>query len=187
MQNDPWWKKTIFLTIVVLTTLGVNGLAGFFLWFAFPIQEINNLTYMQTSHLIFYYIIINFMSIVGVLIFSQLLYYRRVKTTDPMKDGIILGSYLLCISWVVDIIVYIFIRKTLPTLYEYFLGKNQPEIGIAWLIGFLAAVLAGIWETQRRTLPSKHNQMKMIMYPSILLCASIILTIIGIVYFDIRP
>jgi hypothetical protein len=27
-----------------------------------------------------------------------------------------------------------FLRKTLPSLHEYFLGKNQPEIGIAWLI-----------------------------------------------------
>ncbi|RQV92092.1 hypothetical protein EH221_12485 [bacterium] len=177
----------IFWTLVTLTTLGVNGLIGFYLWFVFPVETINNLTYLQTSHLIIYYNIINFMSIVGVIVFSQILYYRRVKTADPKKDGIILGAYLIVFSWIVDIIVYIFIRKTLPTLHEYFLGKNQPEIGIAWLVGFFACVLAGVWEAQRRSFPDRSNWKRMILYPSILMCVSFILILVGILYFDIRP
>ena len=110
-----------------------------------------------------------------------------VKTASPKKDGIILGVYLICFSWLVDIIVYIFIRKTLPTLHEYFLGKNQPEIGIAWIVGFLACVLAGIWEAQRRTLPNRDNKRKMILYPTLLMIISVVLTFVGILYFDIRP
>jgi len=187
MQDDPWWKKLIFLNLVTVTTLGVNGLIGFYLWFVFPVATINNLTYLQTSHLIIYYIIINLMSIVGVIIFSQLLYYRRLKTTQPTRDGVVLGAYLVSVSWVVDIVIYIFIRKTLPTLGEYFLGKNQPEIGIAWLVGFFACVVAGIWETRRRSLPTQRKWIRMITYPSLLMCASVVLTVIGILYFDIRP
>ena len=187
MSDDPRWKKAVFLTLVTLTTLGINGLIGFFLWFVFPVERINNLTYMQTSHLIIYYNIINLMSIVGVIVFSQFLYYRRLNTKQPARDGVILGVYLVCASWVVDIIVYVFIRKTLPTLHEYFLGKNQPEIGIAWLVGFFACVLAGVWEAQRRSLPDERKWVKMITYPSMLMCASVISTIVGIRYFDIRP
>ncbi len=175
------------MTLVTLTTLGVNGLIGFYLWFVFPVETINNLTYLQTTHLIIYYNIINLMSIVGVILFSQILYYRRVHTSNPKRDGIILGAYLVGFSWIVDIIVYIFIRKTLPTLHEYFLGKNQPEIGIAWLVGFFACLLAGVWETQRRTLPNKDNKRKMILYPTILMIVSIVLTFVCILYFDIRP
>lgn len=35
MENDPRWKKFIFMTLVVIATVGILGLAGFYLWFVF--------------------------------------------------------------------------------------------------------------------------------------------------------
>ena len=187
VQNDSWWRKFLFLTLVVLSLYSILSLIGFFLWFVFPVQEIHGLTYLLTPHLLLYYILINIMDVVGVILFAQIIYYRRVRTYYPVRDGIILGCYVLVFCWLTDIIVYIFIRKTLPTIHEYFLGKNQPEIGIAWLVGFAAAVLAGWLETRRRALPSSHYRMEFIISLSLLICVSIILTVVGILFFDIRP
>jgi len=187
VQNDPWWRKFLFLTLVILAVYSILSLVGFFLWFVFPVQEIHGLTYLLTPHLLLYYILINIMDVVGIILFAQIIYYRRVRTYYPIRDGIILGCYVLVFCWLADIIVYIFIRKTLPTIHEYFLGKNQPEIGIAWLVGFAAAVLAGWLETRRRALPSRHYRIEFIISLSILICVSIILTVVGILFFDIRP
>lgn len=187
VQNDPWWRKFLFLTLVILSLYSILSIIGFFLWFVFPVQEIHGLTYLLTPHLLLYYILINIMDVVGVLLFAQIIYYRRVRTYYPIRDGIILGCYVLVFCWLTDIIVYIFIRKTLPTIHEYFLGKNQPEIGIAWLVGFAAAVLAGWLETRRRALPSGHYRIEFIVSLSLLICVSIILTVVGILFFDIRP
>jgi uncharacterized protein YacL len=186
-ENDPWWKKLLFLTLVILTLYGILGTVGFFLWFVFPVQQIHGLNYLQIPHLIFYYILINILDIIGVILFARIIYYRRIKTSNPIKDGIILGCYTIGFSWLIDIIVYIFIRNTLPTIHEYFLGKNQPEIGIAWLIGFVAAILAGWLETQRRVLPHRRYRLNILKSSSLLIVVSIILTIIGISFFDVRP
>jgi len=187
VQNDPWWRKFLFLTLVILSLYSILSIIGFFLWFVFPVQEIHGLTYLLTPHLLLYYILINIMDVVGIILFAQIIYYRRVRTYYPIRDGIILGCYVLVFCWLTDIIVYIFIRKTLPTIHEYFLGKNQPEIGIAWLVGFAAAVLAGWLETRRRALPSRHYRIEFIISLSLLICVSIILTVVGILFFDIRP
>jgi hypothetical protein len=187
MKNDPIWKKFIFMTLVVMATVGILGVAGFYLWFVFPVQKINGLTYLRTSDLFVYYGLINLLDVVGVNLFARVLYFRWVDTARPLKDGIWLGGYLLVFSWLTDIVVYIFIRNTLPTVREYFIGKNQPEIGIAWVVGFCAAVLAGWLETRRRD-PSSGN-VRALATGSIvgLILASIVMTVIGIAFFDIRP
>ncbi len=187
MKNDPTWKKFIFMTLVVVATVGILGVVGFYLWFVFPVQKINGLTYLRTSDLFIYYGLINLFDVVGLNLFAYALYFRWVKTTRPLKDGMWLGGYLLVFSWLTDILVYIFIRKTLPTVHEYFLGKNQPEIGIAWVVGFCAAVLAGWLEARRRD-PSAGN-VRVLAAAGIggLIVASIVLTVIGIGFFDIRP
>ncbi len=186
-QNDPWWRKWFFLTLVVLAALGILGVAGFYLWFVFPVQKIRGLTYLETPHLILYYIILNLLDVGGIILFAQLLYFRRVNSYNPIRDGIILGIYLVIFSWGVDIVVYVFLRNTLPSIHEYFLGKNQPEIGIAWLVGFAAAVLAGWLEKRRRTLPGHLFWRKVLLCSSVLIGVAAALTIIGITLFDIHP
>ena len=187
MKNDPTWKKFLFMTLGVIATAGILGVAGFYLWFVFPVQTINGLTYLRTSDLFIYYGLINLLDVVGVNLFAQALYFRWVKTVRPTKDGIWLGGYLLVFCWVTDILVYVLVRKTLPTVREYFLGKNQPEIGIAWVVAFCAAVLAGWLEARRRD--ASTGEVKVLAAAGIggLILASIALTAIGIGFFDIRP
>ena len=185
--NGSFLRKFAFMTIVVFAVYSILSVIGFFLWFAFPVEKINGLTYLRRNDLILYYFIVNFNDIAGVLLFSHIIYYKYVKTTTPIKDGVLLGLYLLIFSWILDLFIYVFIRKTLPTLDEYFLGKNQPEIGIAWLIGLLSAVYSG-W------LHSKdHNHIRRFNYKIagqtllILTLISAALTVVGIGFFDIKP
>jgi hypothetical protein len=187
MKNDPAWKKFLFMTLVVIATAGILGVAGFYLWFVFPVEKIHGLTYLKTSDLFIYYGLINVLDVVGVNLLARALYFRWVKTDRPLKDGVWLGGYLLVFSWLTDILVYIFIRNTLPSVREYFLGKNQPEIGIAWVVGFCAAVLAGWLEARRRE--ASTGGIKVLATAGIvgLILASIVLTAIGIFFFDIRP
>ena len=84
MKNDPTWKKFIFMTLVVIATAGILGVAGFYLWFVFPVQKINGLTYLRTSDLFIYYGLINLLDVVGVNLFAQALYFRWVKTARPV-------------------------------------------------------------------------------------------------------
>ena len=74
MKNDPIWKKFIFMTLVVMATVGILGAAGFYLWFVFPVQKINGLTYLRTSDLFVYYGLINLLDVVGDKGFTVTLY-----------------------------------------------------------------------------------------------------------------
>jgi hypothetical protein len=180
-------RKFAFMTIVVFAVYIILGVVGFYLWFAFPVEKINGLTYLRRNDLILYYIIVNFNDIAGVLLFSHIIYYKYVKTKTPVKDGFFLGIYLIIFSWILDLLVYVFIRKTLPTIDEYFLGKNQPEIGIAWLIAFLSALCSGWLHAEDKSHVRRFNYKNAVLLVLILTIISAVLTVVGIVFFDVRP
>ncbi len=185
--DDSFLRKLFFMTLVVLIVYGILGIIGFFLWFAFPVEKINGLTYLQGNNLIYYYLIVNFMDIAGILFASHTIYYKRISTAAPIKDGILLGICLVMASWLIDLFIYVFIRKTLPSIHEYFLGKNQPEIGIAWITAFVSAVCGGWLHTGNENLRSGSIRMKWAVTILLLTIASAAITIIGILFFDIRP
>lgn len=185
--NGSFLRKFAFMTVVVFAVYTILSVVGFFLWFAFPVEKINGLTYLRRNDLILYYFIVNFNDIAGVLLFSHIIYYHYVKTTTPVKDGILLGIYLLIFSWILDLFIYVFIRKTLPTLDEYFLGKNQPEIGIAWVIGFLSASYSGWLHSKDRNQIRRFSWKKAAQTALILTFISAALTVVGIGFFDIKP
>lgn len=186
-HNGSALRKFAFMTIVVFAVYIVLSIAGFYLWFVFPVEKINGLTYMSRNNLILYYLIVNFNDIAGVLIFSHFIYFRYVKSASPVRDGVYLGIYMVIFSWILDLFVYVFIRKTLPTIDEYFLGKNQPEIGIAWLIGFLSALLTGWLHSKDKDQILRFNYKKAGLILLILTLISAAFTIVGIGFFDIKP
>jgi hypothetical protein len=172
---------------MVFAVYSILSIVGFYLWFAFPVEKINDLTYLGQNDLILYYIIVNFNDIAGVLLFSHIIYYKYVKSSTPIKDGVFLGIYLILFSWILDLLVYVFIRKTLPTLDEYFLGKNQPEIGIAWLVAFLSALYSGWLHAEDKNHIRRFNYKKALLILLILTIVSSTLTVVGITFFDVRP
>lgn len=186
-SDDSFLRKLLLLTLVVFLVYIILGIVGFFLWFAFPVEKINGLTYLKGNNLIYYYVIINFQDIIGVLFFAHIVYYKRINTTSPIKDGLLLGLYLIIASWLIDLIVYVVIRKTLPSLEEYFLGKNQPEIGIAWLIAFISALCSGWLHVENKKFIRRIKYPRLIRIILLLTITSIALTIIGIHFFDIKP
>ncbi|MBN1185786.1 MAG: hypothetical protein JXB49_26120 [Bacteroidales bacterium] len=185
--NDSFLRKLTLMTLVVFSVYIILGIIGFFLWFAFPVEVKNGLSYLVGNSLIFYYIIVNFMDIVGILLLSHIIYYRFINTTTPIKDGAILGLYLIIFSWLLDLVVYVFIRKTLPSIQEYFLGKNQPEIGIAWLIAYISALCSGYLHVEKRNFVRNVSYRKLMYVILILALVSTLLTIVGIQFFDIKP
>jgi hypothetical protein len=185
--NGSFLRKFAFMSIVVFAVYSILSVVGFYLWFAFPVEKINGLTYLRQNDLILYYNIVNFNDIVGVLIFSHLIYYKYVTSATPVKDGVCLGIYLVIFSWILDLFVYVFIRNTLPTIDEYFLGKNQPEIGIAWLIAFLSALFSGWLHAEDRNHNRRFSYKKAAQILLILTIISVALTFVGIMFFDIRP
>jgi hypothetical protein len=180
-------RKFAFMSMVVLSVYSVLSIIGFYLWFAFPVEKINGLTYFSENGLIGYYLIINFNDIVGVFLFSHLIYFRQIKTHTPIKDGIVLGGYLVVFSWILDLFVYVFIRNTLPSIEEYFLGKNQPEIGIAWLVAFFSAVCAGWLHPAYPGQQTSFSWKKAGRALLIIILVSALVTVIGLRYFDIKP
>lgn len=171
--------------MVVILVYSVLSIIGFYLWFAFPVEKINGLTYFSEKGLILYYLIINFNDIAGVFLLSHLVYFRYIKTVSPVRDGMWLGVYLVVFSWILDLFVYVFIRNTLPTIKEYFLGKNQPEIGIAWLVAFSGAVCAGWLHSFNKDQQFSWKRAGRVLL--ILTLASSMVTVIGLRYFDIKP
>jgi hypothetical protein len=75
----------------------------------------------------------------------------------------------------------------LPTIDEYFMGKNQPEIGIAWLFGFLSALSSGWLHSNDQNQTRRFNYKKAGLVLILLTIISAILTIVGIRFFDVRP
>jgi hypothetical protein len=185
--NGSFLRKFAFMTFVVFAVYGILSVVGFYLWFAFPVEKINGLSYLRRNDLILYYIIVDFNDIAGVLLFSHIIYYRYVKSTTPIKDGVFLGIYLIIFSWILDLFVYVFIRKTLPAFDEYFLGKNQPEIGIAWLIAFLSALYSGWLHAEDQDHIRRFSYKKAALILFMLTIISAALTVVGIVFFDVRP
>jgi hypothetical protein len=185
--NASFLRKFAFMTLVVFAVYSILSLVGFYLWFAFPVEKINGLTYLRRNDLILYYNIVNFNDIAGVLLFSHFIYYKYVKSATPVKDGIFLGIYLLIFSWLLDLFVYVFVRKTLPTIDEYFLGKNQPEIGIAWLIGFLSAFWSGWLHAEDKNHNCRFSYKKAIQILLLLTIISAAMTVVGIAFFDVTP
>jgi hypothetical protein len=186
-SNTGFLRKLAFMTLVVFSVYIILGIIGFFLWFAFPVEVKNGMTYLVGNSLIFYYIIVNFMDIIGILILSHIVYYRYVNTTTPIRDAALLGLYLIIFSWLIDLVVYVFIRKTLPSIHEYFLGKNQPEIGIAWLIAYISSICSGYIHVHNRNFVRNISYRKLIYTILLLLIVSTIFTVSGILFFDIKP
>ena len=186
-SNAGFLRKLAFMSLVVFSVYTLLGIIGFFLWFAFPVEEINGLTYLMGNSLIFYYLIVNFMDIVGILFLSHVVYYRFISTSTPIKDGLFLGLYLVIISWLIDLVVYVMIRKTLPSIQVYFLGKNQPEIGIAWLIAFASALCSGYIHVENKSFVRNLSYRKLLYSIFVLTIVSTFLTVLGILFFDIKP
>jgi hypothetical protein len=175
------------MTFVVLVVYSILSIIGFYLWFAFPVETINNVTYLKYKDLILYYSVINFNDVTGILLFSNIIYFRNVNSSSPLRDGFYLGIYLVVFSWVLDLFIYVFIRKTLPTLNEYFLGKNQPEIGIAWLTAFSSAIATGWLQLKKQRMGGLFSFKRVFIILVSITFLSIVLTVTGIRFFDIRP
>jgi hypothetical protein len=185
--NDRFLKKFLYMTFVVLVVYSILSIIGFYLWFAFPVETINNVTYLKYKDLILYYSVINFNDVTGILLFSNIIYFRNVNSSSPLRDGFYLGIYLVVFSWVLDLFIYVFIRKTLPTLNEYFLGKNQPEIGIAWLTAFSSAIATGWLQLKKQRMGGLFSFKRVFIILVSITFLSIVLTVTGIRFFDIRP
>jgi hypothetical protein len=69
----------------------------------------------------------------------------------------------------------------------YFLGKNQSEIGIAWLTAFFAALYSGWLHAEDQNHMRRFSFKKVALVLISLTIISSVLTVTRIVFFDVRP
>jgi hypothetical protein len=132
------------------TNFAVSGyiLGGFLLfplYFLFRPVKIDGVTYLLGNNLIAYWII-SFVIITPLVIgfCAYLFYFKKVKSDNIIKDAIIIGLYQVPLGWIFEIVIYVYWRKTIPTIYDYFFGKNFPWIMINWIIGAIIPLIIAL-------------------------------------------
>ncbi|MCX7709748.1 MAG: hypothetical protein N2484_07840 [Clostridia bacterium] len=138
----------------------VGGLVLFPLYFVFKPVKINGITYLTGSGLWIYWLLSFIVITPAVYIyFANSLYFKKVLVKNYLREALFLGVYSLSVSIFMEIIIYVYWRKTIPSIYDYFFGKNFPFIDINWLVVFISIFIASrLSETKgKRKKAVKHN------------------------------
>jgi len=142
--------NTILLKITAATNFAVSGyiLGGFLLfplWFLFKPVKIDGITYLLGNNLIAYWAI-SFVIITPLVIgfCAYVFYFKKTECTNIFKDAIIIGLYQVPLGWIFEIVIYVYWRKTILSIHDYFFGKNYPWIMINWAIGAVIPLILAI-------------------------------------------
>jgi len=135
------------IKITAATNFAVSGyiLGGFLLfplWFLFKPVKIDGVTYLFGVNL-FAYWAISFLIITPLVIgfCAYIFYFKNIKCKNIIKDAILIGLYQVPLGWIFEIVIYVYWRKTIPTIFDYFFGKNYPWIMINWAIGAIIPLI----------------------------------------------
>jgi hypothetical protein len=137
-------------TNFVITTYIVGGVIMFPLYFAFHPVKIEGVTYLPESALPYYWGLCYIISVIMCMILSYYLFFKVNPSNINIKSALIIGFYQLPLGWFFEIVIYVYMRKTIPTIFDYFFGKNFPWLNINWLIGAFAPLLAVLIINHRR-------------------------------------
>ena len=124
-----------------ITTYIVGGIILFPLFLIFKPIKINGISYLQGICIPVYWSLSWIISIVLCVIFSYLFFFRIHKTNRNYKTAFFLGFFQLPIMWFFEIIIYVYIRQTIPTIFDYFFGKNFPWLNINWILAIFAPLI----------------------------------------------
>ena len=114
----------------------IGGLALFPLYFLFQPVKIDGITYLLGPNLWAYWLV-SFIVVTPLVIgwCSYFFYFKEVAYRNIYLNAIFIGLFQVPLGWIMEIIIYVYWRKTIPTIYDYFFGKNFPWIMINWVIG----------------------------------------------------
>ena len=135
--------KLGYATQFAIAVYIIGGVFLFPLYFAFQPIKIEGITYLTGANLWAYWLItyIVVLPLVGAGI-AYFLYFRKVVVRKYYKEGLLLGLYQIPWALLFEIVIYVYWRKTIPSVYDYFLGKNYPWIEIAWMVSILSPLIA---------------------------------------------
>lgn len=142
-RNHFKLTKVGYATIFVIMSYIIGGVILFPLYFLFKPVKINGITYLMGFNLWGYWLISFFIVTPGIVtIVAYFLYFKKVPVVNFFKEAVLIGLYQLPWGWFFEIIIYVYWRKTIPSIYDYFFGKNFPWIDINWLIGVVSPLIA---------------------------------------------
>ncbi|MBN1997299.1 hypothetical protein JW935_07095 [candidate division KSB1 bacterium] len=132
-----------YATQFAISVYIVGGAILFPLYFVFKPTKIDGITYLLGLNLWAYWLItyILVLPFVGAIT-AYFIYFKRVSISKYYKDGLLLGIYQIPWAFLFEIFIYVYWRKTIPSIYDYFFGKNYPWIEIAWIISILSPLIA---------------------------------------------
>jgi len=149
--------KLGYATEFAIAAYIIGGAILFPLYFAFKPIKIEGITYLTGFNLWAYWLItyILVLPLVGAGT-AYLLYFKKASITNYYKEGLLLGFYQVPLGLFFEIVIYVYWRKTIPSIYDYFFGKNFPWIDIAWFIGIFCPLIAAY--IAKRTKEVKDEQ-----------------------------
>jgi hypothetical protein len=135
-------KKIGHASIFSIANYIIGGFLLFPIYFAFRPIKIKGITYLVGFNLWGYWLI-SFIIITPVVVglCAYFLYFKKVSIKNYYKEAILIGLFQLPWGWFFEIVIYVYMRKTVPTIYAYFFGKNFPWIDINWAVGVLTPLL----------------------------------------------
>jgi len=142
-KKHPRLIKVGYATLFAITSYIVGGVVLFPLYLIFRPVKIEGITYLMGVNLwafwLISFVIVTPLVVAGTAYF---LYFRKVAVTKYMKEALLIGLYQVPWGWFFEIVIYVYWRQTIPSVYDYFFGKNFPWIDINWLIGVLSPLIA---------------------------------------------
>jgi len=133
--------KVTSATNFVITTYITGGVILFPLFLAFNPIKIDGVSYLQGAAIPVYWGLSWLISIILCIVFSYYLFFRLNPSNVNVKSALIIGFYQLPLGWFFEIIIYVYMRKTIPSIFDYFFGKNFPWLNINWLLAALAPMI----------------------------------------------
>jgi hypothetical protein len=141
--NNTRLSKICQATHYTIITYILGGVILFPLYFAFKPIKIDGITYLVGYNLWIYWLLDLIIVTPAVTIsIAYFQYFKKVPIQNYKIEALFLGLYQLILSLFFEIVIYVYWRKTLPSIHAYFFGKNFPWIDINWVIGFLCVFVA---------------------------------------------
>jgi hypothetical protein len=143
-------------TNFVISTYIIGGSLLFPLFLAFKPVKINGISYLQGVSIPIYWILSWTITIFLCTVLSYFLFFRINKENINIKSALVIGFLQLPLGWFFEIVIYVYMRKTIPTIFDYFFGKNFPWLNINWVLGALAPIITVLLINKKRN--SKKQQ-----------------------------
>ncbi len=142
-------KKVGYTVFYAVANYIVQSIPIFSLWFIFKPIKIGDQYHLQGGNLWGFWISAYIISFLITILFSHL-YFNKIKTDRFLRDAALFGLCIVMCSMLFEISIYVYWRKTILSIHDYFFGKNYPWMIFNWIIVIIAPFLTAFWRNSRK-------------------------------------